>query len=210
MIRIFFQFIDRGGGLIMWSIFIVSVVIWALGIHKLFSLFSFRMARNRFYSIVKSLEFNKKNRTGSIAYDSLLNEMTQFPNIGKEHITNIFKEFLIVSVPHINRGSSVMTAWISIAPLLGLLGTVSGMIETFNVIMRFGVGNPSLTAEGISIALLTTQAGLTVAFPGVLFQNFITSKRIRLIDQLLKDGEEMVAKAGATLDPDNGKKVESV
>jgi biopolymer transport protein ExbB len=210
MIRIFFQFIDRGGGLIMWSIFIVSVVIWALGIHKLFSLFSFRMARNRFYSIVKSREFNKKNRTGSIAYDSLLNEMTQFPNIGKEHITNIFKEFLIVSVPHINRGSSVMTAWISIAPLLGLLGTVSGMIETFNVIMRFGVGNPSLTAEGISIALLTTQAGLTVAFPGVLFQNFITSKRIRLIDQLLKDGEEMVAKAGATLDPDNGKKVESV
>jgi len=59
------------------------------------------------------------------------------------------------------------------APLLGLLGTVSGMVHTFETITSYGFGNPVLLAEGISEALLTTQAGLVVAFPIVIFHNFL-------------------------------------
>ena len=59
----------------------------------------------------------------------------------------------------------------AVAPLLGLLGTVLGMIETFNVISVFGTGNSRAMASGISIALITTQTGLLVAIPGLLMSN---------------------------------------
>ena len=66
------------------------------------------------------------------------------------------------------------------------------MIETFNVITIFGAGNPALTAEGISIALVTTEAGLTVAFPGMLLYTFITNRKNRLQRRLLGDGEYLL------------------
>ena len=85
-----------------------------------------------------------------------------------------------------------MSAWIAVAPLLGLLGTVTGMIHTFRVITEFGAGSPHLTAEGISMALLTTQAGLTVAFPALLLHNRLLSFKNRLVELLKADAEEIV------------------
>lgn len=64
----------------------------------------------------------------------------------------------------------------AVAPLLGLLGTVSGMVHTFEIIEMFGFGNPVLLADGISEALLTTQAGLLVAFPLMLAYNYLSSR----------------------------------
>ncbi len=64
----------------------------------------------------------------------------------------------------------------SLAPMLGLLGTVSGMVHTFEVIQLFGFGNPVLLADGISEALLTTQAGLLVAFPLMLTFNYLSER----------------------------------
>jgi biopolymer transport protein ExbB len=96
-------------------------------------------------------------------------------------------------MPGIERNFSTMAAWISAAPLLGLLGTVTGMVATFEVITKFGVGNPTLTAEGISVALLTTQAGLTVAFPGVILQNALLNRRRQVMAQLMHDGEQLIS-----------------
>ncbi|MCP4291190.1 MAG: MotA/TolQ/ExbB proton channel family protein [bacterium] len=59
----------------------------------------------------------------------------------------------------------------AVAPLLGLLGTVLGMVETFDVISLFGTGNARAMAGGISVALITTQTGLLVAIPGMLMSN---------------------------------------
>lgn len=64
----------------------------------------------------------------------------------------------------------------TLAPMLGLLGTVSGMVHVFKTIQIFGFGNPVLIADGISEALLTTQAGLLVAFPIVLANNWLLSR----------------------------------
>ncbi len=72
----------------------------------------------------------------------------------------------------------------SISPLLGLLGTVSGMIKTFNLISYYGVGNPGTLAAGISEALLTTAAGLSVAIPTLVGYRFISSKADNLILEL--------------------------
>jgi biopolymer transport protein ExbB len=66
------------------------------------------------------------------------------------------------------------------------------MIQTFEVITVFGVGNPALTAEGISVALLTTEAGLIAAFPGLLLLNFVKNRKTRLQKQLFLDGESIV------------------
>jgi len=78
----------------------------------------------------------------------------------------------------------------SITPLLGLLGTVVGMIKVFAAIMIHGVGDPSLLAGGISEALLTTAAGLTVAIPSLIFHRYFE----RLVDEYVLNMEEEALK----------------
>jgi len=63
-----------------------------------------------------------------------------------------------------------------VAPLLGLLGTVTGMVQTFKVITVYGNQNPVLMADGISEALITTQSGLIIAFPILLLNQKLTEK----------------------------------
>ena len=79
---------------------------------------------------------------------------------------------------------SFLAGLAAVLPLLGLLGTVLGMLVTFNVIQRYGTGQPALLANGIRQALLTTQAGLLAALP-VLFFHHIISSTFRKIDSEL-------------------------
>jgi len=74
----------------------------------------------------------------------------------------------------------------SISPLLGLLGTVIGMIKVFSAIMIHGVGDPGILAGGISEALITTAAGLTVAIPSLIFHRYFE----RLVDEYVVNMEE--------------------
>ncbi|MBE0436057.1 MAG: MotA/TolQ/ExbB proton channel family protein [Methylomicrobium sp.] len=74
----------------------------------------------------------------------------------------------------------------SITPLLGLLGTVVGMIKVFTAIMMHGVGDPTILAGGISEALITTAAGLSVAIPSLIFHRYFE----RLIDEYVLNMEE--------------------
>lgn len=78
----------------------------------------------------------------------------------------------------------------SIAPLLGLLGTVVGMIKVFAAIMSQGVGDPSVLAGGISEALITTAAGLTVAIPSLMFHRYFEG----LVDEYILNMEEEALK----------------
>ena len=78
----------------------------------------------------------------------------------------------------------------SISPLLGLLGTVVGMIKVFTAITTAGVGNPAVLAGGISQALITTAAGLSVAIPSLIFHRYLTGR----VDQLVVGMEEQAIK----------------
>ena len=92
----------------------------------------------------------------------------------------------------------------AIAPLLGLLGTVLGMIETFDVISLFGTGNARAMAGGISVALITTQTGLLVAIPGMLMSN-----RLARMSRKLKTGlDESVATLSGQISSGNLKVIE--
>lgn len=78
----------------------------------------------------------------------------------------------------------------SVTPLLGLLGTVVGMIKVFSAIMIHGVGDPGILAGGISEALITTAAGLTVAIPSLIFHRYFE----RLVDEYVLNMEEEALK----------------
>lgn len=88
------------------------------------------------------------------------------------------------------RGLAPITVLAAVAPLLGLLGTVLGMIETFGVIAVFGTGNARALAGGISVALITTQTGLLVAIPGLIMAN-----RLGRRAEALRDGLDEAAAA---------------
>ena len=81
-------------------------------------------------------------------------------------------------------GLTALTVFAAVTPLLGLLGTVIGMIETFQSISLFGTGDPKLMAGGISYALVTTQLGLSVAIPLLLLQSFLHAQANRLVEIL--------------------------
>jgi biopolymer transport protein ExbB len=80
----------------------------------------------------------------------------------------------------------------AISPLLGLLGTVSGMIRSFTAITAEGVGNPTVLAGGISEALLTTAAGLTVAIPALIAYRFLRGRVDALVVKIEKESTRFI------------------
>lgn len=93
----------------------------------------------------------------------------------------------------LHSGLATVAVLAAISPLLGLLGTVTGMIETFQSITLFGTGDPKLMSGGISQALITTQLGLAVAIPLVLFHSLLVGRANRLIEKLGKYSSELIS-----------------
>ncbi|ARU57875.1 MotA/TolQ/ExbB proton channel [Oleiphilus messinensis] len=102
----------------------------------------------------------------------------------QEALENRVSEALLKEVPHIERGLTFIKLLAAVAPLLGLLGTVTGMIGTFQSITLFGTGDPKLMAGGISQALMTTVLGLSVAIPLLFGHSFIAAQARRLLQIL--------------------------
>ena len=102
-------------------------------------------------------------------------------------------EAILREIPKIERGLITLAVLAAIAPMLGLLGTVSGMIETFQSITLFGTGDPKLMSGGISQALVTTELGLAVAIPILLIHSAISSKSNRLVQILDEESASIIA-----------------
>ncbi|PQJ84973.1 MotA/TolQ/ExbB proton channel family protein [Aliivibrio sifiae] len=93
----------------------------------------------------------------------------------------------------LEKGLSMLKLLAALAPMLGLLGTVTGMIETFQVITQFGNGDPKVMAGGISMALVTTVLGLVAAMPLLLTHNILSSQAESIRTILEKQGLSLVA-----------------
>lgn len=102
-------------------------------------------------------------------------------------------ESILKDSSHLQRGLSTLKILAAIAPLLGLLGTVTGLIETFQSITLFGAGDPGLMAGGISQALVTTVLGLIAAIPLILLHSILTSKSRRLLSLLEEQSAGIIA-----------------
>lgn len=103
-----------------------------------------------------------------------------------ENLELILDEAITREVPILEKGLPMIKLLAAVAPLLGLLGTVTGMIATFQSISLFGTGDPKLMASGISQALVTTMLGLCVAIP-LLFLHSLVASRSRVLIQILDE-----------------------
>ena len=98
---------------------------------------------------------------------------------------------LAKTVRYMEQGNHIVSVMASAAPLLGLLGTVTGMVSTFEVITLYGNQNPVLMADGISEALISTQSGLLVAFPLTLLKQRL-DERVEILRQKMELGATVI------------------
>jgi len=122
--------------------------------------------------VEKTLEFLKPKK-GSTA--RVLKATVRNLDKDREHIEDIITEATMHEGTRLDKLSSTILVIAAVAPLLGLLGTVTGMIATFDIITEFGTGDPKLLSGGIAIALVTTELGLIVAIPLLLGGNLLNS-----------------------------------
>lgn len=112
---------------------------------------------------------------------------------GRSAVEAAFQEASLLEEQSLTRGLRPLATIAQIAPLLGLLGTVTGMIVAFAEISQQGTGNPAALADGIGQALVTTAAGLIVAIPAVIGQNFLANKVDNLLLEVDRRREELMA-----------------
>ncbi len=117
-----------------------------------------------------TLEF-LKSKKGSAA--RMLKATVRNIDKDREHIEDVIAESILHESTRLDKLSSTILIIAAVSPLLGLLGTVTGMIATFEIITEFGTGDPKLLSGGISIALVTTELGLIVAIPLLLAGNLL-------------------------------------
>ncbi|WP_018414570.1 MotA/TolQ/ExbB proton channel family protein [Teredinibacter turnerae] len=103
------------------------------------------------------------------------------------------EEATLKELPRIESGLNLLKIISMVAPLLGLLGTVTGMIVTFQAITIYGAGDPKAMAGGISGALVTTVLGLCVAIPTVLLHTFLNGKAKRIVHVLEEESAGLIA-----------------
>lgn len=115
------------------------------------------------------------------------------PDVDTETLELKLDEAILKEIPALKRGLGILALLAAIAPLLGLLGTVTGIIETFQSITLFGTGDPRVMSGGISQALVTTVMGLVVAIPLLLFHSFLTARSNRLVHLLDEKSAAYVA-----------------
>ena len=114
-------------------------------------------------------------------------------NIDVESLELKLGEAVLKETPKLNRFNMMLKVIAVVAPLLGLLGTVTGMIITFQAITLFGAGDPKMMAGGISQALVTTVLGLCVAIPTVLLHTLVAGRSKALVETLEEQATGMVA-----------------
>jgi biopolymer transport protein ExbB len=110
-----------------------------------------------------------------------------------EVVENGLSGAVLRELPRLERFLTALKVLAAVAPLLGLLGTVTGMINTFHVITIFGTGNPRLMAGGISEALVTTQLGLAVAIPILVASALLGRKAQSISDDMEEKAMAMSA-----------------
>ncbi|PLX90297.1 MAG: MotA/TolQ/ExbB proton channel family protein [Desulfuromonas sp.] len=188
MLEIFYK-----GGPLMYPILVCSMIAWAIFFDRLWN----------YYNIRKNLrpltrEVDRLYRSGQLdgAIDLCLQNKTPLSRLllaalrqagsSRSHIKTLVEEVSGREIAALERYLGLLGTIATITPLLGLLGTVLGMIRAFTVIATEGVGTPATLGGGISEALITTAAGLSVAVPVILLHKYLSSR----VDRLTLDLEE--------------------
>ena len=148
----------------------------------LIGLFGVAFASYKLYLLsIYSKEITDENNEESIIFK--MNSVTS-KELSSESKENLMDELIINYSSKVDWGNNWIKFFAAVAPLLGLLGTVIGMIETFQAITLFGTGDPKQMAGGISQALVTTMLGLIVAAPLLGFYTYLAEKSSSIVQFL--------------------------
>ncbi len=173
------------GGVVGYIILIVGAFGLLLSIERLFTLTVIRAKVN---SQLKSAEVKTNNPLGRV-----LKVRDEHPNADTEALELHLTEAILAEVPKLGRNLTIIKIISVVAPLMGLLGTVTGMINTFQAITLFGTGDPKLMAGGISTALVTTVLGLVVAIPTTLLYAMLNTRSKNIVYILQEQAAGVIA-----------------
>ncbi len=183
----------KSGGLMMLPIILCSIVSMAIICERFWSLKKKKIIPSELVPRVWKLSRENKlddmtvrrlkvsSPLGAVLAAGLTNS-----RFGREIMKESIEEIGRQVTHELERFLNSLGTIAAITPLLGLLGTVIGMIKVFSAIMVHGVGDPGILAGGISEALITTAAGLTVAIPSLIFHRYFEG----LVDELVLNMEE--------------------
>lgn len=178
----------RAGGWLMWPILLCSIVAMAIVIERFWALRRWAIMPEDLVSRIWQLhrrQLLNDDRIAEIREGSALGRMLAAGLVNRFHSREVMKEAIQDTgrqvVADLERYLNTLGTIAAVTPLLGLLGTVLGMIEVFGVIMEAGVGNPGVLAGGISQALITTASGLSVAIPALMFYRYFDNRVDKLI-----------------------------
>lgn len=188
------------GGYVMYPILACSVVFLAVTIERWYVLKNTREKHRRFFKLIRKplaqrdlfslTDLSQKNSciASKIILSGLKKYFAGYPREAREAMeTTALQEF-----PYLEKRLNTLATIASVSPLLGLLGTVTGMIRTFHVISVVGVGKPTEMAGGISEALITTAAGLSVAIPATIAHHYLSNTAESLMNEIERVSSEIV------------------
>ncbi len=183
----------RSGGVLVWPILLIGLIAFLVSLERFFFLRRVKsntdtvmveviglLASGRWQACLELLE-NKRGPVYNVLAAGL-----KFRQASREVLENVLEEAIMKELPRLEKYLPTLQVLAAVAPLLGLLGTVTGMINTFQVITIFGTGDPKLMSGGISEALVTTMLGLMVAIPIILLHAYFSRK----VDSVIGDMEE--------------------
>tara|TARA_B100000678_G_scaffold132876_1_gene111018 strand:- start:257 stop:880 length:624 start_codon:yes stop_codon:yes gene_type:complete len=201
--------IVRAGGWLMLPIILCSIIAIAIIIERFWTLSTARITpkfvlsqvwtwlKNNQLDSIRLKELRLSSPLGQILAAGLVSS-----KYGRDTMVDSIEQAAAQVVHSLERYLSTLGTIAAITPLIGLLGTVVGMIRVFSEIMLQGTGNANALAGGISEALITTAAGLTVAIPTFMFHRYFTYK----VDSLVLKMEQESSKLVDALQ--NGRRVE--
>lgn len=180
----------QSGGPVMIPLLLVSAVLWVLIFNRAFflrQLYRKNMTREQANHFVRAGEFPDSRRYKGFTAMFITEFMIRRSGNARMD-KRILDETVLALVASLDKYLALIRVLVGVAPLLGLLGTVTGMIATFDIISVFGTGNAKAMAGGISEALITTQTGLLVAIPGLYMSNFLSGRAENLKQQIASLG----------------------
>lgn len=189
--------IVKSGGIVMVPIILASIVAAAIILERLWTLQRERVLpkelTDKVWRLVENHQLQDKH-IAALQQNSPLGKVLAAGLQNRSRSREVMKEAIEDTGRHVvhelERFLNALGTIASISPLMGLLGTVFGMIRTFNSITSAGIGNPAALAGGIAEALITTAAGLVVAIPALIAFRFLR----RRVDDLVIDMEKEAIK----------------
>lgn len=184
------------GGPVMYPLILCSVIALAIVVEKFVNLSRANIDSEKLMEKIKE-KIEKNDFIQAIAICEatpgpiarVISTAVKLKDSPQEQIKEGIKETVLGEIPRMEKFLPTLSTIITVSPLLGLLGTITGLMKLFGVIARGGIGDSAALSVGIAEALITTATGLIIAITFLIFHNFLATK----IDSIINDIEKRVS-----------------